>query len=169
MMAREETTATAPVPTGSRRTLPAFTDQLIEPFSRLRSEVDRLFDDFPFRMPSLRSAVAMAAPALEMRETKKAYKLTAELPGIDPEAVEVSVDNGMLRIAGEKNEEREEDEQGYRISERSYGAFERIVSLPDGADAEKIKARCRNGVLTITIPKDEKAVAKSRKIAIERA
>lgn len=167
-MTRENDTATAPALTGSRRT-PAFTDQLVEPFSRLRGEVDRLFDDFPFRLPSLRFTAGMAAPALEMTETKKAYKITAELPGIDPDAVEVSVENGMLRIAGEKNEERDEDERGYRISERSYGAFERTVSLPDGADAEKIKARYRNGVLTISIPKDEKATADARKIAVERA
>jgi HSP20 family protein len=168
-MPREDTT-TMPAPTTARRTPPSFTDQLIEPLSRLRTEVDRLFDDFPFRLPSLRltSGPAMA-PALEMTETKKAYKISAELPGIDPEAVEVSVDNGLLRISGEKQEEREEDEEGYRLSERSYGAFERMVSLPEGADAARIKARCRNGVLTITIPKDEKAAKNARRIAVEQA
>ena len=75
----------------------------------------------------------------------------------------------MLRIAGEKKEEREEDEQGYRVSERSYGAFERLVRLPEDGNADKIKARCRDGVLTITIPKDEKAVKNGRKIAVEQA
>lgn len=168
-MPREDTT-TMPAPTTTRRMAPSFTDQLIEPLSRLRGEVDRLFDDFPFRLPSLRLGLAPAmAPALEMTETKKAYKISAELPGIDAEAVEVSVDNGMLRIAGEKSEEREEGEEGYRLSERSYGAFERIVRLPEEADADKIKARCRNGVLTITIPKDEKAARTARRIPVDRA
>jgi HSP20 family protein len=149
----------------------SFTDQLIEPLSRLRGEVDRLFDDFPFRLPSLRivSNGMITAPALEMKETKKAFSISAELPGIDPDAVEISVENGVLKIAGEKRLEREEDEQGYRISERSYGAFERAISLPDGADADKITARCRNGVLTITIPKDKKAAKNGRRIAVEQA
>ena len=169
-MAVEDSTTT-PAQTSSRRTVPTFTEQLIEPLSRLRGEVDRLFDDFPFRLPSLRSAAAvgLTVPALEMTETKSAYKLKAELPGIDPAAVEISLDKGMLRIAGEKQEERDEDEQGYRISERSYGAFERIVTLPDDAKADGIKARCRNGVLTITIPRDETKGTSVRKIAIEQA
>jgi len=167
-MPREDTT-TMPAPTTSRRTSPSFTDQLIEPLSRLRGEVDRLFDDFPFRLPSLRLGLGLPmTPALEMTETKKAYKISAELPGLDPAAVEISVDNGMLRISGEKKEEREEDEEGYRLSERSYGAFERMISLPEGADPDKINARCRNGVLTITIPKDEKAAKNARRIAVEQ-
>ena len=165
-----EDSATLPARTAARRTPSSFTDQLIEPLSRLRTEVDRLFDDFPFRLPSLRLGLGAAmAPALEMTETKKAYKISAELPGIDSDAVEVSVDNGMLRISGEKKEEREEDEEGYRLSERSYGAFERILSLPDGVDSSRIKARCRNGVLTITIPKDEKAARNARRITVEQA
>lgn len=151
------------------RSLPGFTEQLIEPLSRLRSEMDRLFDDFPFRLPSLRLAAAPIAPALEMTETDKAYKITAEVPGLESSDVDVSVEDGVLRIAGEKREEREKDEQGYRVSERSYGAFERRVTLPAGANAEKIKARCRNGLLTITIAKDEKAKDRARKIAVEHA
>ena len=115
-MPREDT-ATMPAPTTTQRTPPSFTDQLVEPLSRLRNEVDRLFDDFPFRLPSLRLGLgAGMAPALEMKETKKAYKISAELPGIDAEGVAVSVDNGLLRISGDKAEEREEDEEGYHLA-----------------------------------------------------
>lgn len=150
---------------------PNFTEQLIEPFSRLRGEIDRLFDDFPFRMPmpTMRfgAEFAMTVPALEMSETKKTYKVTAELPGIEAEDVQVSVEDGMLRIAGEKKSEREQDEKGYRLSERSYGSFERLVRLPAAANADKIKAKCRNGVLTVTIPKDGAAAERVRKIAVE--
>jgi len=168
-MPREDT-ATMPAPTTTQRTPPSFTDQLVEPLSRLRNEVDRLFDDFPFRLPSLRLGLgAGMAPALEMKETKKAYKISAELPGIDAEGVAVSVDNGLLRISGDKAEEREEDEEGYHLAERSYGAFERAIRLPDGVDTGKIKARCRNGVLTITLPKDEKAAKNARRIPVEQA
>ena len=146
-----------------------FTDQLIEPFTQLRSEVDRLFESFPFRLPSLKLGRFATAPALEMSETNKAYKITAELPGIDPDEVEVTFDDGILRIAGEKKEEREENERGYRLSERSYGAFERAVSLPSNANPDKIDANFKNGVLSITIAKDGEEKQNVRKIKIGRA
>jgi HSP20 family protein len=165
----ELTEARPTSPAAERRTPTSFTDQLIEPFSRLRGEIDRLFDDFPLRMPSLRfpADASLTVPALEMSETKKAYKLTAELPGLEAKDVEVSIDDGMLRIAGEKRTERDEDEKGYRISERSYGSFERLVRLPATTQADKIKAKCKNGVLTITIPKDGEAAERARKIVVE--
>ena len=151
-------------------TQPGFTDQLIEPFSRLRGEIDRLFEGFPLRMPSMRFGAdfGVSVPALEMTESRKQYKITVELPGIDSKDVEVNVEDDMLRIAGEKKTEREEDEKGYHIAERSYGAFERLVRLPAAAQADKIKAKCKNGVLTITIPKDGEAESRTRKIAVEQ-
>ena len=145
---------------------PDFTDQLIEPFTQLRTEVDRLFESFPFRLPSLKLGRFSSAPALEMTETARSYKITAELPGIEPDEVEVTVDEGMLRISGEKKEEREENERGYRVSERSYGAFERVVSIPSGADPNRIDAKFKNGVLTITIAKDGEDKRKVRKIKV---
>jgi HSP20 family protein len=146
-----------------------FTDQLIEPFTQLRTEVDRLFEGFPFRMPSLNwRGLAFAVPAIDMSETKKAYKITAELPGLDPDEVEVTVDQGILRIAGEKKEERDEEEQGYRLSERSYGAFERALTLPTAADPNKISAKFKNGVLTIIVAKDG-AKQNVRKISVAKS
>lgn len=145
-----------------------FTDQLIEPFTQLRSEVDRLFESFPFRLPSMKLGRFSSAPALEMSETDKSYKITAELPGIEPDDVEVTFDDGMLRIAGEKKEEREENERGYRLSERSYGAFERALSLPAGANPNKIDAKFKNGVLTISVAKDGENKRNVRKIKIGR-
>ena len=155
-------------PAASTPRIPDFTDQLIEPFTQLRSEVDRLFESFPFRLPSMKLGRLASVPALEMSETNKNYKITAELPGIDPEEVEVTFDDGMLRIAGEKKEEREENERGYRLSERSYGAFERAVSLPADANPEKIDAKFKNGVLRITIAKDGAEKRNVRKIRIGR-
>ena len=145
-----------------------FTDRLIEPFTELKTEVDRLFQSFPFRLPSLKLGSLATAPALEMSETNKAYKITAELPGIDPDDVEVTFEDGILRIAGEKKEVREENERGYRMSERSYGAFERAVSLPSAADPNKIDAKFKNGVLTITIVKDGEEKQNVRRIKIGR-
>jgi HSP20 family protein len=164
-----EDTATVPAPESTARP-PSFTDQLIEPLSRLRSEVDRLFDDFPFRLPSISfSRLMPTAPAVEIKETAKSYKITAELPGMEPDDVEVSFEEGMLRIAGEKTEEREENEHGYRLSERRYGAFERVLELPAAVEGEDIKAKFKNGVLTVTVPKDGKPERQPRRIAVEKA
>lgn len=154
-------------PAIAKRRLPDFTEQLIEPFTQLRGEVDRLFESFPLRMPSLRFSSLAASPAIDMTETDKAYKVTAELPGMDPENVEVTFDDGLLRISGEKREEREENEKGYRFSERSYGSFERVLELPAAAMGDKIKAKFKNGVLTVNVPKDNKALSKGKRIAIE--
>jgi HSP20 family protein len=164
-------TITTP-PAMARRQAPAFTEQFIEPFSQLRSEVDRLLESFPFRMPSLRlgrADAAMTVPALEMTETDKAYKITAELPGIDPAQVEVTFEDGLLRIAGEKKEEREENERGYRLSERSYGRFERCIELPAAADDDGIKAGFKDGILTVTVAKAVEAQKQPRRIAVEKA
>ena len=162
-MARDDL-ITAPAP--SRGGL-----QLFEPLMRLRTEVDRLFDDIPFRFPAIQvgRTAAAAMPALEVKETEKAYKVTAELPGMDGDDVEVTFEDGILRIAGEKEEEKEENEGGYRLSERSYGAFERQIELPGAADEAKIKAAFKNGVLTVTVPKDAKAAKSARRIAVEKA
>jgi HSP20 family protein len=164
MDAKEVTTRQSAL---ARRRLPDFTEQLIEPFTQLRDEVDRLFDSLPLRMPSLRFARIAATPAIDMSETDKAYKVTAELPGMEPENVEVTFEDGLLRIAGEKREQRDENEQGYRFSERTYGSFERLIQLPAAALGDKIKAKFKNGVLTVTVPKDGKAAAKGKRIAIE--
>lgn len=164
-------TRTVPATASTDRPVPSFTDQLIEPLSRLRSEVDRLFDDFPFRLPSISfSRLMPTAPAVEIKETAKSYKITAELPGMEPDDVEVSFEDGMLRIAGEKKEEREENERRYRLCERRYGAFERLLDLPAAADdGDSIKAKFKNGVLTVTVQKDGKAERQPRRIAVEKA
>jgi HSP20 family protein len=153
----------------AKRQAPDFTEQLIEPFTQLRTEVDRLFESFPFRLPSLKLGRFASAPALEMTETDKAYKITAELPGIEPGKVEVTFEDGLLRIAGEKSEEREENERGYRLSERSYGAFERLVELPGGADPDKIDAKFKNGVLTISVAKNNESKRNVRRISVKGA
>lgn len=160
--------STSREPAVAGRPTPNFTDQLIEPFTQLRNEVDRLFDSFPLRLPTFRFGQVATVPAIDMSETDKAYKITAELPGLDPENVEVTFDDGLLRIAGEKREEHEENERGYRLSERSYGSFERLIELPSAAQGDRVKAKFKNGVLTVAIPKDEKAKAKAKRIAIER-
>lgn len=160
-------------------TLPARTreaglsQQFLEPFHRLRNEVDRMFDEFPARWPALhlspRFVAGLPVPAVEMTENKRGYKISVEVPGIEPEAIELEVDQDMLIIKGEKTEEREEEDREYALSERSYGAFERRITIPQDAMADKIEAKAKNGVLHISIPRDTKASPERRRIEIRSA
>ena len=162
----------ASVRTPARRAAPAFTESLIEPLSRLRGEVDRLFADFPARWPRFELGglgAAIAAPVIEMTESDKAYKLSVEVPGVEPAEIDVTVDGDMLVIAGEKKDEREESDKGYHYSERSYGAFERRIALPIDVDPDSIKAHVRKGVLQIKLPKSDNAPSQKRRIAIDAA
>lgn len=153
----------------ARRSVPSFTETLIEPLARLRSEVDRLFDDFPTRWPAVKFSLpgSLLVPAVEMTETKKAYKLGVEVPGMEATDIEMHVHDGSIFISGEKKERREEDEKGYAYSERTYGAFERRIELPPGTDEKGIKAKVRKGVLEITVPKKPEAAAQRKRIEIE--
>lgn len=149
----------------------SFVEQMMEPLARLRDEVDRAFDDFPvrlsaFTLPSRLSAL-LPTLAVEMTETDKAYKVRVEVPGIPADEIEVEAEKGLLVIKGEKKEEREDKERNYTRSERSYGSFERRISLPIDAELDKIEATAADGVLKITIARDRKAEPARRKIHIK--
>ena len=93
-----------------------------------------------------------AAPVVDVVEKDKEYEITAELPGLDEKNIEVKLSDDVLTIKGEKKEEKEEKQKDYYLSERRYGSFQRSFRLPDGVDAEKIEARFKNGVLTLSLP-----------------
>ena len=147
----------------------------------LRQQMDRLFDDFSSGSPlasfgrgfetdpwrNFQGALGMAYPAIDTTETDKEYRLTAELPGMTDKDVDVTIANGVLTIKGEKKEESERRDEGYYMSERRYGSFQRALRLPDGIDDSKITADLANGVLTVKLPKAEKA-AKHRKVEIKK-
>jgi len=148
------------------------------PFDSLRQEIDRVFDDFGgWRAPFGRTIAdffpagqaAMKAPAVDIAEKDGAYEITAEMPGIDEKDIDVTFARGMLAIKGEKKDEKEETKKSFHLTERRYGSFERRFSVPDGVDAEKIAATFKNGVLTITLPKDAKAREEEKKIAVKPA
>jgi HSP20 family protein len=121
------------------------------------------------RVPGWRDAEATTAwcPAVDIRETKDELTLHVELPGISEEAVDVSVENGVLTISGERKQQTEEETEGsgYHLVERCYGHFERRFSLPRSVDSEKVRAAFAHGVLTVTLPKAE--TAKPRKIEVK--
>lgn len=139
-------------------------------FGRLREEIDQLFDDFSLPR-SMRSVLHVAngmsfIPALELNDRKDHYELAVELPGIKDDDIDIEVSDGVLTLSGERRAELEERSGDCIISERSYGAFKRQLTLPRDADPDGIKARFHHGVLQIDIKKDEKAASRIRKIAI---
>ena len=97
------------------------------------------------------------APALNVVETEHAFTLTAELPGVAKDDVKITIEDGVLTLAGEKrHSEEQKDGQWHRV-ERAYGAFERSLALPKGVDGGAAQATFKDGVLTITLPKSEQA------------
>ena len=118
------------------------------PIFGLRREIDRLFDDTFARDGNT------FTPAVDIKENENEIRLELELAGMKPEDVEIIAENGVLTVRGEKRSERKEgDESRYQVVERTYGTFMRTFQLPQGIDADQIKAEFDNGVLTLHIPK----------------
>ncbi|MCA1297323.1 Hsp20/alpha crystallin family protein [Stappia indica] len=150
------------------------------PLMSLRGEIDRLFDDFgaglwhrPFsrRLHDLFPAADTWAviPAMELADCDGDYRITAELPGLMPEDVEIKLANGSIVIRGEKSEEKKEEKENYLLKERRYGSFHRSLPLPPGVDVDGISASVSNGVLTVTLPKSAEAKQQERKIKVNAA
>jgi len=137
----------------------------------IRDEMNRLFDDFfsGFPFPERRRGLMEGewAPTVDVAETDENIVVTAELPGVKQNDVEISVINDVLTLKGEKKEEKEIKKENYHRIERSYGSFQRSITLPTGVQADKAKATYKDGVLTVTIPKVEEAKPKSIKINVE--
>jgi HSP20 family protein len=109
---------------------------------------------------------AQWAPLVDINEDEQEYLIKVELPGIEKEQVKITVENGILLVAGERKIEHEEKNRKFHRVERSYGSFLRSFSLPDDADGTKIKAEFKSGVLKIHLPKSEAAKPKSIEIKV---
>jgi HSP20 family protein len=169
-------TTMAEVPVEVKKAAPAETN-VPDVWRSFRGEMDRLFDRFGF--PSLRrmldmepgwrpaSSFSFSAPAIDMSEDDRAYKISAELPGLDAKDVDLSISGGTLILKGEKRQEKEEKEKNYYFSERAYGSFQRAFELPSSVDREKIAADFSKGVLTITLPKTPDAQKQQKKIDVK--
>jgi HSP20 family protein len=145
------------MPVGRERSLAS------QPFLSLQREIDRLFDDFTRGFPAFStvSGDAKLMPVTDIIETEKEIQITAELPGLEEKDVQVNLADKVLTIRGEKKAEKQEKDKNYRMVERSYGAFERSLELPEGVDADMIKASLSKGVLKVTVPKAAPAQAKT--------
>ena len=144
-------------------------------FTAMRDEMDRVFEQFERGFPRWPSAfrrgngdVAVMVPEFDVRENNNAITLEAELPGVDEKDVSVTMANGILTIKGEKKQQKEEKAENYHLAERSYGAFERSLRLPDTIDETKVEAKFDKGVLKVTATKKPEAVKAERKIEIKK-
>jgi len=136
---------------------------LSAPMFGLRCEIDRLFEDTFARG----DGVTNWSPAVDVSESASELRLEIELPGIRPDDVEITAENNVMTVRGEKRGERTEGEDSrYHLVERSYGSFTRSFQLPQGLDESKIEAEANNGILSIRIPKA--ALPQPRRIEIGR-
>ncbi len=139
-------------------------------FDRIRSymdRMDRLLDTFFEGRPVTRGEpVEQWAPSLDVSETRDDIVVEAEVPGIDPKDIDISLVGDTLTIRGEKKQE-EEKEENYHLMERNYGTFTRSIRLPVEVQSDKITASYKNGILTIVLPKSEGAHKKEIKVKVE--
>lgn len=140
-----------------------------DPFTAMRREMDRLFDDVGRSLGFTRPFWGEgAAPVrVDLHENDRVIEVHAELPGVDANDVELQLADNVLTIKGEKKQEKSEEGKGFHLNERSYGAFLRRIPLPAEVDEDKVEARFTNGVLTVTLPKLANEAARTRKIEIK--
>lgn len=133
------------------------------PLSFFSDDFDRFFSHrFPslFRERGDDGVLANWKPAVDVKETDKEYVVTADIPGVDPKDIEVTMENGVLTIKGKRESEERDESNGYRRVERFEGSFFRRMVLPDSVDSGDINAKSRNGVVEIHVPKSGKPAAR---------
>lgn len=138
-----------------------------EPFGTLHREINRVFDEvFRHAGPS---GTAGFAPSIDVHESPEGLEVTAELPGCAERDIQLSLEGDLITIAGEKTNERKEDKDGMRLSERSYGRFHRSFRLPFAPDQGSVSATFDKGVLRVTLPKPAETAPASNRIPIRSA
>jgi len=136
-----------------------------DPFKELeamQNRVAKLFELAPMKTNGEKETMAVAdwTPSVDVVEDEKEWVVKTDLPEVKKDQIKVTVENGVLTITGERKAEKEEKGKKYHRIERSYGSFMRGFTLPDGADAAKVNAEFKEGVLTVHVPKGEKAQPK---------
>ena len=134
--------------------------------NRLQRDLDRLFAN-PTLGDEPQQSVSDWVPPVDIREEDKQFVIHADLPGIEPKNIDVTLEKGVLTIRGHRDLETRDEKQGFRRVERTSGQFFRRFSLPDTADSQAVKARFTNGVLEVAIPKQAQVLP--RRINVEAA
>ena len=174
---KEEEEAGSVVPVQRDETKPSYSgDSSLNPLFQLHREMDRLFDNAfrGFGVSPLRSEIfspitvsGQLKPQVDIGATDKEYSITVEVPGVDEKDVKVEVADNTMIIKGEKKQEKEEKDKNYYRVERSYGSFQRVLSLPEDAGQDDIKATFKNGVLTIKMPRKSLPKSKVKQIEVK--
>ncbi|WP_218813959.1 Hsp20/alpha crystallin family protein [Rickettsiella endosymbiont of Dermanyssus gallinae] len=140
---------------------------LLHQLHRLSQEWDQLFEP---NYPEDNSLVETShwAPCVDIKEEPERFILYADIPGVDPNDIEIAMENGVLTIKGERTSAKKEERGGYTRIERSTGSFYRRFALPDTADPDRVTAEGKHGVLEVIIPKREKMKSKKIKVAMKR-
>lgn len=133
-------------------------------FGQFQNELNKLFDRRVSTDDNSTVETSHWMPLVDIKEEASRFVLYADIPGVDPKAIEITMENGVLSIKGERTDEVKEEKEGYSRIERTKGMFYRRFALPDTADPDNITAHGKHGVLEISIPKREKA--KTRKIEV---
>ena len=140
------------------------------PFQSLQDEIERMFHAFSLPELSWRAGMPGSEGTLGLRinvsESDTAIQVTADLPGVQEDDIDVTLEGDLLRISAEKSAETEKEEKTWHVVERSYGRYERAMHVPAGIDPDSIKAGYKDGVLTIDIPKPAEMASSTRKIAV---
>ncbi len=137
-------------------------------FGLLRHDIDRLFDRFFDEWPfSVARKKDSWTPSVDISETGKEVVVKAEVPGMDPKEIDISLHDNLLTIRGERKQEHEEKDENFHRIERTFGTFSRAIRLPAEVDSEKIEAAYNNGVLKIHLPKTKDGSVK--KIEVKAA
>lgn len=138
----------------------------------LQEDINRLFEHFYSGM-QLRltdwDKLPLSAPAVNVSENGKSYKIRVELAGMSPDDVELDITDTYLILKGQKQDEKKEEGENYLCQEISCGSFYRSIALPDAANSKKAEAVFKNGVLTVTVPKKAEAVQNTKKLQIKKA
>jgi HSP20 family protein len=144
----------------------------IDPFRALRAQMDDLFSDWTSGFERMAGASAMLALRVDVSETPTELTVKADLPGVEQKDIDVTVSGDQLTIKAEKKSEAEEkkDDKGriYHRIERSYGSFQRTMTLPFDIEPAKVSASFKDGVLTLTLPKPAEVQKQTRKIEIKK-
>jgi len=141
----------------------------VDPFALLRRRMDDMFEGFlhGFDLRPFEPRSGVFSPSIDVVENDREISISAELPGMEEKDIDVSLSTDSLTIKGEKKEEKEDKRKGYYRMERSYGSFSRVIPLPVEIEQDKVKATFEKGVLTVTLPKTEKAIKETKKIVVK--
>lgn len=125
--------------------------------TQFNDEINRLFD-------ARNNPTTEWSPAVDVKETEKEYVIKADVPGVEAKDIDITLEDGVLTIRGERAWSNDQENESYKRVERAYGSFYRRFGLPDTADAEQVQAKSNSGVLEIVIPKQEKALPRKIKV-----